>query len=164
MTIKSRLAIYPGTFDPFTFGHLDIMYKALNITDCLIVAIAEDNIKNPVFSLSERIEMIKHETKSFSQVVVEPFKGLLANFAIKKRANILIRGLRAISDFEYEFQMSCMNLRLAPEVQTIFLPASENTHFISSRLVKEVSRLNGNVSQIVPSFVEKQLVKKYLAG
>jgi pantetheine-phosphate adenylyltransferase len=161
----SKKAIYPGTFDPFTNGHADIVAKAIKIADELIIAVAEDNCKTPIFSVEERVEMInnellQHDTSNI-KVSVESFKGLLMDYALKKNCGIIIRGLRAISDFEYEFQMSCMNSRLAPMVQTIFLPASERTHFISSRLVKEVARLKGDISQVVSPSIKSKLEQKF---
>lgn len=163
--VSNKIAIYPGTFDPFTSGHADIVSKAVNIVDHLIIAVAEDNTKMPIFSPKERIEMVEREIAIYNngvtKVTVESFKGLLVDFVGKKGSKIIVRGLRAISDFEYEFQMSCMNSRLAGEIHTIFLPASERTHFISSRLVKEVARLKGDVSQVVSPYVKSKLEEKF---
>jgi pantetheine-phosphate adenylyltransferase len=163
--MNSKIAVYPGSFDPYTNGHADIVEKALSISDRLIIAVAFDNVKTSLFSLEERKEIIEQEIVKYNKtnklVSVEIFEGLLVNFAKSKNANIIVRGLRAISDFEYEFQLSCINSRLAPDIQTIFLPASENTHFISSKMVKEVSRLGGDVSNIVSCFVKESLNKKF---
>ena len=163
--MTTKLAIYPGTFDPITAGHLDIIIKAKDIADILIIAIAEDNTKQPLFSVNERIEMINNELEqnslSRTQLRVESFSGLLVDFAKKSNAVAIVRGLRAVSDFEYEFQMSCMNSKLAPTIQTIFLPASERTHFISSRLVKEVARLKGDISNVVSPYVKHKLEEKF---
>jgi pantetheine-phosphate adenylyltransferase len=149
-----KIAIYPGTFDPITFGHIDIIKRASQLFDHLIVASAKDSNKNPLFSLDERVELIKHEIKSLNledKVSVEKFEGLLVEFAKQKNAKIIVRGLRAVSDFEYEFQMFGMNSKLEPQIQTIFLPASENHHFIASKLVKEIARLRGDISKFVSS-------------
>ena len=159
-----RVAIYPGTFDPITFGHIDIIKRASQLFDNLIIAVAKDNAKNPLFTLSERVKLIEEEVKIFNQegrkIVVEEFEGLLINYARAKDSKIIIRGLRAVSDFEYEFQMFGMNSKLDPEIQTIFLPASENTQFIASKLVKEVARLDGEIAKFVPKNVAAALKQK----
>jgi pantetheine-phosphate adenylyltransferase len=158
-----KIAIYPGTFDPITFGHIDIIKRASQLFDHLIIASAKDSNKNPLFSLDERVELIKHEITNLhleNKVSVEKFEGLLVEFAKQKNAKIIIRGLRAVSDFEYEFQMFGMNSKLEPDIQTIFLPASENHHFIASKLVKEVARLRGDISKFVSPNVIEALNKK----
>ena len=158
-----KIAIYPGTFDPITFGHLDIIRRASELFDHLIIAAAKDNYKNPLFSLEERVQLIKEETEHLNKlknISVEKFEGLLVNFAEKKNAKVIIRGLRAVSDFEYEFQMFGMNSKLNSEIQTIFLPASETNHFIASRLVKEVARLGGDISKFVSKNVAQKLTSK----
>jgi pantetheine-phosphate adenylyltransferase len=158
-----KTAIYPGTFDPITFGHLDIIKRASILFDKLIIGVAKDNAKNPLFTTQERVELIKTEIASLDNVKnieVESFEGLLVDFAKYKKSYILIRGLRAVSDFEYEFQMYGMNNKLNPELQTVFLPASESHHFIASKLVKEVAKLNGDISHFVSQNVIRELKKK----
>ncbi len=162
-----RTAIYPGTFDPITVGHLDIIKRALHITDRLIVAVALDTGKEPAFDITMRTRLVKEDLvnlgKDSNRVEVKGFSGLLVNFAEETGANILIRGLRAVSDFEYEFQMACMNARLKPDIETIFLTASEDTHFISSRFVKQIARLGGDISSFVSPNVSKHLQAHFSA-
>lgn len=160
---KTKIAIYPGTFDPITFGHLDIIKRGAEIFDHLIIAVAKDNAKNPLFTIDERVELIKEEIANLnlsSKIEVEKFEGLLVDFAEKKNSKILIRGLRAVSDFEYEFQLFGMNSKLNPTIQTIFLPASESNHFIASKMVKEVARLGGDITKFVSQNVQKKLAAK----
>lgn len=159
-----KVAIYPGTFDPITLGHLNVIKRSLNVCDKLIIAVAKDTPKNSLFTLEERVNLIKNEIKKYetdSIIEVKGFKGLLMDFAEKEGANIVIRGLRAVSDFEYEFQLASMNTRLNPNIQTVFIPASENHQFVASNLVKEVARLKGDVSSFVPKNVELALKKKF---
>src|SRR6185295_10658647 len=137
-----RTGIYPGTFDPITIGHLDIIKRALHVVDRLIIGVALDTGKSPIFGLEERAALVRADMRSFGEdarrIEVKTFSGLLVNFAQENQATLLIRGLRAVSDFEYEFQMACMNNRLNPSMETVFLTASEDTHFISSRFVKQI--------------------------
>ena len=158
-----RIGVYPGTFDPITTGHLDIIKRALKLVDHLIVGVAVENSKSPLFSIDERMELVSRSVEQ-AVVSVKQIDGLLVDFCQAQQANIIIRGLRAVSDFEFEFQLSCLNNRLAPELQTIFIPASETTQFISSRLVREVARLHGDVSSFVPLIVGKALAQRFTPG
>ena len=162
--VTSRIGIYPGTFDPITIGHMDIIERGLRVVDKLILGVAEDTGKTPIFSMEERAALARESVKSLgadaSRVQAVPFSGLLVNFAREHGAKLIIRGLRAVSDYEYEFQMACMNSKLAPEIETVFLTASEHTHFVSSRFVKQIARLGGDVAQFVPSNVDARL-KEY---
>ena len=156
------VAIYPGTFDPITNGHLDIIKRSSKFVDKLVIAVSETNIKNNLFSAKERIEMINDviNNESIKNVEISSFNGLLMNFATEKKANIVIRGLRAVSDFEYEFQMAGMNYKINTDIETIFLMASDKFQLISSKLIKEIASLKGNISQFVPKTVEEKLIKK----
>jgi len=159
------VAIYPGTFDPVTLGHLDLIRRASSIFKNLIVAVAEDTNKSPIFTLEERLKIAQEEINKYvdgkAKIKVMPFSGLLIDFAHENNARVIIRGMRAVSDFEYEFQMSYMNSKLAPNIQTLFLPASEKGHFISSKFVKQLARLKGDLSQFVTSGVAKKLEEYY---
>ena len=158
------IGIYPGTFDPITAGHLDIITRSLKLVDKLYIGVAADSSKNALFSLSERVEMIRQEIKAASldvdRVEVEVFSGLLVKFAKEKKATISIRGVRALADFEYEFQMSCMNAMLDSNIETIFLPASSGLQLVSSKLVKEVIKLGGDVGGFVSDRVKSKLIHK----
>lgn len=160
-----RTGIYPGTFDPITVGHTDIIRRALRVVDRLIIGVAADTGKTPIFPLEERSQMVREDLAALpeadNRIEVKPFSGLLVSFAQENNAGIIIRGLRAVSDFEYEFQMTCMNSRLNPEIETVFLTASENTQFISSRFVKQIARLGGDISQFVSPLVAGHLQKHY---
>jgi pantetheine-phosphate adenylyltransferase len=154
-----RIAIYPGSFDPITKGHLDIIKRASLLFDELIVGIAENNGKTSFFSTAKRLEITNEVLKSegLRNVKIEIFEGLLVNFAKSKNAGVIVRGLRAVSDFEYEFQMACVNSSLEKELETIFLPSSNDMHFISSRFVKSIAELGGDISNFVPKEVLKYL-------
>lgn len=155
------IAIYPGSFDPFTNGHLDLIERSTHLFDKLIVAILRNEEKRPLFTLEERQEMLREVLRSYPNVEVDSFDGLLVDFAARKNASVILRGIRAISDYEYELQMALMNRRLRPQIETVFLMAGEAYSFISSRLVKEVAALGGNVSGLVPPLVEERLRRKF---
>lgn len=155
-----KIAIYPGTFDPVTNGHIDIIERALKIFDELIVAVAHNPHKNPLFTVEERVEMLKLIMKDREGVKVEDFDGLLMDYAQKKGAGVVIRGLRAISDFEYEFQMALTNRKLNDKVEIVFLMPAESYTYLSSRIVKEVVGLGGHVNEFVPEIVEQRLREK----
>ena len=161
-----RAGIYPGTFDPVTRGHLDIIARATRVVDRLIVAVAVNAGKDPLFSLPERVEMVRHEVAQIgngdgSRIRVVPFKSLLMNFVEEMGAAVIVRGLRAVSDFEYEFQMAGMNARLNPKIETIFLMAADRYQFISSRFVKEIGRLGGDVGHFVSPYVKGRLEGRF---
>ena len=163
---KPRVGIYPGTFDPLTNGHMDIIGRATKIVDTLIVCVAEHSSKDTLFTLSERLKMIQDEVKNMDNAIngsvkVLPFKTLLMDFAKNVEASVIIRGLRAVSDFEYEFQMAGMNSRLNDEIETVFLMASDKHQFIASRFVKEIGRLGGDVDHFVSSRVKQELIKRF---
>jgi pantetheine-phosphate adenylyltransferase len=158
---SSVVAIYPGSFDPITNGHLDLIARGARLADRLIVAILRNESKQPLFSLDERFEMLQQVLGDYADVSVECFNGLLVDFAAQRSATIIIRGIRAISDYEYELQMALMNRRLRPQIETVFLMSSEANSFVSSRLVKEIFRLGGNISGLVPPVVETRLKTKF---
>ena len=153
----TRRAIYPGSFDPVTNGHLDVIERARKLFDEVIVAVAYNDQKNPLFSLEERLALLRTTIGDSKNVEVAPLDGLLVNFAIARKATAVIRGLRAISDFEFEFQMALMNRKLEATVETIFLMPKEEYTYLSSRIVKEIARLGGDVSGFVPAAVANAL-------
>ncbi|MDP1852781.1 MAG: pantetheine-phosphate adenylyltransferase [Candidatus Omnitrophota bacterium] len=150
-------AIYPGTFDPVTYGHIDVIERALKIFPELIVAVADNAQKKPLFSVSERVKMLKSATKQFDGVKVTSFKGLAVNFARENKIKVIIRGLRMLSDFEYEFQMALTNRKIAPDLETIFLMPSESYSYISSKLLKEAGSLGADLSSFLPADIEDRL-------
>jgi pantetheine-phosphate adenylyltransferase len=156
-----KIALYPGTFDPVTNGHFDIIQRSLGVFDHIIVGVAHNPQKSPLFSVKERVEMLREITRDFERIEVDHFDGLMINFARSKGANVIIRGLRAISDFEYELQMALTNRKLADDIETVFMMPSAQYSFLSSSIVKEISRLQGNISCFVPEFVDQQLQKKF---
>ena len=154
------IAIYPGSFDPVTYGHLDVIERASLITDRLIVAVLNNQAKNPLFTVEEREELLKRSVKHLKNVEVASFSGLTIDFAHLVGANVIVRGLRAVTDFEYELMLSQTNRKLAPDVDTIFLTTSLQYAYLSSSVVKEVAMFNGNISEFVPDFVEEQIKRK----
>jgi len=156
-------AVYPGTFDPITNGHLDILARGVKMFDRIIVAILRNPDKDPLFPLEERVEILKDVVSRWPNVSVESFDGLLVDFARARGAQVIVRGLRALSDFEYEFQMTLMNQRLEPGIQTVFMMPSETYSYVSSRLVKEVARLGGDVTGLVPPDVASRLKRRFAA-
>src|SRR3982751_5575837 len=163
---SERVGVYPGTFDPVTSGHMEVVRRSLRLVDRLVIGPATNIGKGPLFSLEERMEIIKDDIADFaeadrSRIEVVPFDGLLIHFAREVNASLIIRGLRAVSDFEYEIQMANMNARMEPNVETIFLMASDRHQFISSSLVKDIARLGGDTSQFVSKKVFQRLKKKF---
>jgi pantetheine-phosphate adenylyltransferase len=158
------LAVYPGTFDPITNGHVDILRRSLKIFDRVVVALAENVRKTPLFTLAERRAFITEALGGDPRLEVDAFQGLLAEYCRKRGANVVIRGLRALADFEYEFQSAHMNRRLAPDVETLFLMTGEESFYVSSSLVKEVALMGGDVSRMVPPGVAAALTEKRQQG
>ena len=168
--MTARISIYPGTFDPLTFGHIDIIERAARLGNQLIVAVAENIGKQPLFSVDERTEIVLSEVRRINKtnnlpfpVLVKNFSGLLTDFADSQGAHVVIRGLRAVADFEYEFQMASINKRLHGKLETVFLMAAEQQHFVASRFVKEVALFGGDVSSFVPAQVVTALQTKLRA-
>jgi len=163
---SERTGVYPGTFDPVTSGHMEVVRRSLRLVDRLVIGLATSIGKGPLFSLDERIDIIKEDIAEFSQadrdrIKIVPFDGLLIHFVREVGASVIIRGLRAVSDFEYEIQMANMNARMEPDIETIFLMASDRHQFISSSLVKDIARLGGDTSQFVSKKVFQRLKAKY---
>lgn len=159
-----RVGLYPGTFDPLTNGHLDIIARAAKLVDRLVIGVAINQDKGPLFTLEERVQLVEQECAKLgapAEIVVQPFDTLLMNFAKSVGAQIIVRGLRAVADFEYEFAMVGMNQKLDPTIETVFLMADPTHQAIASRLVKEIARLKGNVAQFVPQEVERRLKAKF---
>ena len=154
-------AIYPGSFDPVTYGHLDLIKRATEICDNVIVAVAQDTPKKTLFTIDERIKMLKETTKTIKGIKIEGFHGLIVDFASQKKINVILRGLRMLSDFEYELQMALTNRRLNEHVETIFLMPSERYSFLSSTLIKEAASLGADLSSFVPAYVEKKIREKF---
>jgi pantetheine-phosphate adenylyltransferase len=155
----TRRAIYPGSFDPLTNGHLDIIERSAKLFDEVVVAILLNIQKQPMFSVEERVGMIE-EVLPHSNVRVDTFNGLLVHYAVEQKAEAIVRGIRAVSDYEYELQMALMNRRLEPNIETVFLMASEEYSYLSSRLIKEVFNLNGSITGLVPELVERRMKEK----
>lgn len=155
-----RSAIYPGSFDPVTFGHLDIIERASSLFDQLIIAVADNDAKQPLFSAEERMDLLREVLGVRPGIRIARLNGLLVDFARSEDCHVVVRGLRAVSDFEFEFQMALMNRRLYPKLETVFLTPKEDCTFLSSRIVKEVARLGGDVRQFVPGVVAGHLARK----
>lgn len=159
--MTERIAVYPGSFDPLTNGHLDILARGRRLADRVIVAILDHEQKTPLFTVEERTAMIREIVGGDTSISVASFKGLLVEFAMASGATIIVRGLRAVSDYEYELQMALMNRRLAPAVETVFLMAKEEYSYVSSRLVKELARLGGDLTGLVPNLVRQRLADRF---
>lgn len=156
-----RIAVYPGSFDPVTNGHLDIVQRALQFVDELIIAILVNSEKEALFTVSERVQLIRKVVPENHRVRIDQFDGLLVDYARKNQARMILRGLRAVSDFDYEFQMALMNRRLESQIETVFLVPAEQYSYVSSRLVKEIASLGGSVKGLVPGEVEQEILKKF---
>ena len=159
--MASKLAIYPGSFDPVTNGHIDIIVRGLKIFDRIVVGILNNPGKNPLFSVQERKEMLQASLKGFASVEIDTFDGLLVDYALERGAQAILRGMRAVSDFEYEFQMALMNRRLNREIQTVFLMTGLRWIFTSSSIIKEAARFGGNINGMVPKIVNQKLQQKF---
>lgn len=157
-----KVAVYPGSFDPFTNGHLDIVQRAAKQFDKLIVAVLNNTSKNPLFTLEERMELLREVTADIPNVEVDGFRDLLINYMAEKNANVIVRGLRAVSDFEYELQLASANQKLRPEVETFFMMTNPQYSFLSSSIVKEIAKFHGEVTDLVPPSIEKALKEKYV--
>lgn len=155
-----KIAIYPGTFDPVTNGHVDVAKRAAELFDKVIVCVAVNTLKDPLFTGAERVRMIQEAVKDIKNIEVEEFQGLLVDYARKKNADAIVRGLRAVSDFEYEFQMALTNRKLCSDVDTIFLMPHENYTYLNSTIVREIARFGGDVGEFVPEHVKKELMTK----
>lgn len=167
--MPERVGVYPGTFDPVTNGHIDVIHRAARLLDRLVIGVAMNAGKGPIFPIEERVELVRAETGSIARstgatIEVVPFEGLLVTLAREHGAGMIVRGLRAVSDFDYEIQMAGMNRRLDHEVETVFLMASETNQFISSRFVKEIARLGGDISSFVPQLTLERTLKRVGRG
>ncbi|MEY2466191.1 MAG: pantetheine-phosphate adenylyltransferase [Verrucomicrobiota bacterium] len=156
-----RTAIYPGSFDPLTNGHLDVIERAVKLFDRVVVAVAKNESKHPLFTLEERVELVRRSIQHLPNVEADSFDCLLVNYVEQRSAQAIVRGLRAISDFEFEFQLALMNRKLNERVETIFMMPKDTYTFLSSRIIKEIARLNGDISAFVPAHVQKALVVKW---
>ncbi len=156
-----KLAIYPGSFDPVTNGHLDVIGRAAKIFDTLIVSVAKQTPKSTTFSVAERVELLRDSCANYPNVKIESFDNLLVDWAVEKNAGVIVRGLRALSDFDYEFQMALTNRKLNTDIETVFLMTREDCSCISSSMIKEIAKLGGRINKFVPANVEKALIEKY---
>ncbi|MFB6363910.1 pantetheine-phosphate adenylyltransferase [Paenibacillus elgii] len=159
-----RVAVYPGSFDPVTNGHLDIIHRAAKVFDKLIVAVLNNTSKNPLFSVEERTELLRQATKDLPNVEIDSFRDLLINYMKKKNAHLIVRGLRAVSDFEYELQLASTNRKLCEDIETFFMTSTPKYSYLSSSIVKEIARFHGPVVDLVPPEVERALRGKYGSG
>ena len=159
--MNRHIAIYPGSFDPFTHGHMDIAQRGLEIFDTIIIAVSNNSEKNSLFSAAERVDMLMSLTEGNSRLRVETFDGLLVNYVVSKKARVILRGLRAVTDFEFEFQLAQMNHTVCEQVETLFMMTSPKFAYLSSSIVKEVGRLGGDISKFVPPLVREELMKKF---
>ncbi|MBP1648336.1 MAG: phosphopantetheine adenylyltransferase [Bacteroidetes bacterium] len=162
--MKRKIAIYPGTFDPITFGHIDVIDRAAELFQHVIVLVAKNTSKAPLFTIDERLAMIREVLRNKKGVSVDCFDGLLVEYAGRHKAGVIVRGLRAVSDFEYEFQMALTNRKLAPAIDTVFLVPREGYTYLNSSIVREVARLGGDVSDFVPGSVQRRLTRKLRQG
>jgi pantetheine-phosphate adenylyltransferase len=159
-----RTVIYPGSFDPLTNGHLDLIQRAAQLFDHVIVAVADNDTKSPLFTLEERVDLVNQSIRNMRNVEADRLRGLLADYVVRRGGQAVLRGLRAVSDFEFEFQLALMNRKLDERVETIFMMPRESYVFLSSRVVKEISRLGGDVGAFVPAHVRKALSGKFMIG
>ncbi|MGC9326417.1 MAG: pantetheine-phosphate adenylyltransferase [Candidatus Hinthialibacter sp.] len=159
--MAGTIAVYPGMFDPVTNGHLDLIERGVRIFDRLIVAVVTNPSKSPLFTIDERLEMLREATKGIKEIELDAFDGLLAHYVRQKKANVILRGLRAVSDFEYEFEMALTNRQLAHDVETVFMAPSLDYIYLRARLVKEVARYNGDVRHYAPDYVVNKLKEKF---
>lgn len=159
--MTKRIAVYPGSFDPVTNGHLDVMERALKIFDKVIVAVGDNPEKKPLFTTDERVDMLKKATKDMKNIEIDSFEGLLLDYVKNKGSNIIIRGLRAVSDFEFEFQRALMNRKLNDEIETIYIMTKGSYVFLDSSIIKEMAMFGGCIKDLVPDIVEKKLKEKY---
>lgn len=155
-----RIAVYPGSFDPVTNGHLDIIIRAADKFDKLVVAVLRNSSKHPTFTIEERMDMLRRVTAAYPQVEIDTFDGLLVDYLHQKQAGIIVKGLRAMSDFEYEFQMALMNKKLAPDIETLFMVTSDKYSFLSSSIVRELASYNGSLEGLVPEMLESEIRQK----
>ncbi len=156
------IAVYPGTFDPVTNGHIDLIKRGVKIFDKVIIAVAVNPTKKPLFSIEERVEMLKASVKSIKNVEIDVFDGLLVDYVQKVKGNVIIRGLRVVSDFEYEFQMALMNRKLASSIEIVYMMPNEIYTYVSSSIIKEVARYKGKIDEFIPQIVAKKLKEKFL--
>lgn len=159
--MNRHIAIYPGSFDPFTNGHMDIVRRGLEIFDTVIIAVANNSDKNSLFTAAERVDILMELTADNPRLRVETFDGLLVNYVVSKKARVILRGLRAVTDFEFEFQLAQMNHTVCEQVETLFMMTSPKFSYLSSSIVKEVGRLGGDISKFVPPLVKEELLKKF---